>query len=172
MVLSDTKRQIRTHSCFSYCRNGEDPDFMGDDRPECIELKPEERDQLLCLYPEDGCERTSVSNPWVLGKVQFKGHSGEKIEEELLFAPAAGLVAMILANPFQLLWDFLTIYLRFIKFDKDNSKGACLFLSYQIFIAFLFLFILFYSLHLAIITVDTGDSFLVFVTFALIYIID
>ena len=79
---------------------------------------------------------------------------------------------MILANPFQLLWDFITIYLRYIKIDKDNAKGACIFLTYQIFVAFLFLFIIFYSLHLAIIVVDTGDSFLVFVTFGLMYIID
>ena len=44
-------------------------------------------------------------------------------------------------------------------------------MSYQIFVAFLFLFITFYSLHLAIVVVDTGDSFLVFITFAVMYII-
>jgi|Transcript_10747 hypothetical protein len=66
----------------------------------------------------------------------------------------------------------MTIYLRYVKVDKDNAKVSCLFLSYQVFIAFMFLFILFFSIHLAIQTVETGDSFLVFVTFALIYIID
>ena len=44
MSLAEPFRQIRTHSCFSYCRNGEDPNFMGDDRPDCIELEPEKRD--------------------------------------------------------------------------------------------------------------------------------
>ena len=72
MSLAEPKRQIRTHSCFSYCRNGEDPNFLGDDRPECIELEPEERDRLLCLYPEDSCEHSTVSDPVVLGEVQFK----------------------------------------------------------------------------------------------------
>ena len=33
-------RQIRTHSCFSYCRNGYDPNFLGDDRPDCIDIDP------------------------------------------------------------------------------------------------------------------------------------
>ena len=88
------------------------------------------------------------------------------------FAPIAGLVAMILANPFQLLWDFITIYLRYIKIDKDNAKGACIFLTYQIFVAFLFLTIFFYSCHLASTVVATGDSFLVFSTFGLIWVID
>lgn len=81
---------------------------MGDDRPDCIELDPSERDQLLCLYPEDTCERTTVSDPWVLGTVKVK-QGGEMEEEQLLFAPAAGLVGMILANPCQILWDYLTI---------------------------------------------------------------
>jgi len=44
MSKSEPERQIRTHTCFSYCRNGEDPDFMGDDRPDCIEVDPLYRD--------------------------------------------------------------------------------------------------------------------------------
>ena len=55
-------RQVRTHTCFSYCRNGEDRDFIGDDRPYCIDLKPEQRDQIICLYKEEACEKTSVEN--------------------------------------------------------------------------------------------------------------
>ena len=42
--LADPKRQIRTHTCFSYCKNGDDPNFMGDDRPDCIGLDPVLRD--------------------------------------------------------------------------------------------------------------------------------
>lgn len=79
---------------------------------------------------------------------------------------------MLLANPCQLLWDCITVYLRYINLDKDNAKGACIFLTYQIFVAFLFLIILFYSAHLAISVVHTGDSFLVFSTFGLIWAID
>jgi len=44
MALMEPKRQIRTHSCFSYCRNGDDANFMGDERPDCIAIDPKERD--------------------------------------------------------------------------------------------------------------------------------
>ena len=77
MSLVEPDRQIRTHTCFSYCRNGVDPNFMGDDRPDCIGLEPEERDQLVCLYPEETCEATSVSNPWVLGTLKYSNNSEE-----------------------------------------------------------------------------------------------
>lgn len=77
MSLAEPFRQIRTHSCFSYCRNGEDPSFMGDDRPDCIQLEPKERDKLLCLYPDEQCELTSVSEPWVLGTIEFKNSEGD-----------------------------------------------------------------------------------------------
>lgn len=45
-------------------------------------------------------------------------------------------------------------------------------LAYQCFIAFLFTFVLFYSTHLAIVSIKSGDSFLIFTTFCLAYIID
>ena len=51
MSRAEPDRQIRTHSCFSFCKNGDDPRFKGDDRPECISLEPALRDQLVCIYP-------------------------------------------------------------------------------------------------------------------------
>ena len=54
-------RQIRTHTCFLYCRYGEELEFLGDDRPNCITLPPSERDQIICLYPDDQCETSSVA---------------------------------------------------------------------------------------------------------------
>jgi len=45
-------------------------------------------------------------------------------------------------------------------------------LTYQVTIAFLFFFILLYAVYLAIIVVSTGDSFLIFVTFAVTWLID
>ena len=172
MSLVEPKRQIRTHSCFSYCRNGDDSNFMGDDRPDCIALEPEERDQLICLYPDDRCETTSVSNPIVLGTIEFKNADGEIYEEQLLFAFEAAILAMILANPLQILWDMLTVHLRMIKVDRDNAKKSCILLSFQVFIAFLYLFIVFFSIYLSVKVLETGDSFLVFVTLALTWIID
>ena len=81
MSAYEPQRQIRTHTCFSYCRNGEDPNFMGDDRPDCIELEPWLRDQLVCLYPYDTCETTSVANPWIIGTLEYKNSNGDKVED-------------------------------------------------------------------------------------------
>ena len=81
MSAYEPQRQIRTHTCFSYCRNGEDPNFMGDDRPDCIELEPYLRDQLVCLYPYDSCETTSVANPWIIGTLEYKNSNGDKVED-------------------------------------------------------------------------------------------
>ena len=167
MSLSEPDRQIRTHSCFSYCRNGDDPNFVGDDRPNCIGIDPKYRDQLVCLYPEETCETTSVSNPWVLGTMKTGN-----ISEKLIFAPEAGFFAMVLANPFQILWDFLCFYLQVVQVDKVNPKRSCALLAYQCFMSFLFLFLLLYTLKLAIIVANSGDSFLVFVTFAFTWLID
>jgi hypothetical protein len=100
MSLSEPDRQVRTHSCFGVCRNGEDPNFKGDDRPECIELEPILRDQLVCLYPEETCESTSVSNPIVVATIITKDKNGKDVETQLLFAFQTGIIAMIIANPF------------------------------------------------------------------------
>jgi len=113
-----------------------------------------------------------VSNPWVLGTITFKDKKGDVSTEELLFAPEAGFTALLLANPCQIIWDLLTVYLRYMKVDKDNAKKSCCFLAFQILIAFFFCFTTFYSLHLMISVFETGDSFLVFVTFAIVYAVD
>jgi len=54
------ERQIRTHTCFTYCANGEDNNFLGDERQHCVDMPPHLRDSILCLYPDDTCEYTSV----------------------------------------------------------------------------------------------------------------
>ena len=100
MSLLEPKRQVRTHSCFSYCRNGADPNFKGDDRPECIELDPLLRDQLVCLYPEETCETTSVSNPVVIATIISEDENGKEVRSDLLFAAETGIIAMLFANPF------------------------------------------------------------------------
>ena len=84
----------------------------------------------------------------------------------------AGIFAIILANPFQMLWDLMCVYLNEIKVDQENPKRSCMILLYQDFLALIFTLILFYSLHLAIIVAETGDSFLVFVTFIVMWLID
>lgn len=39
MSAAEPSRQIRTHTCFSYCKTGNDQDFLGDDRPNCIDIE-------------------------------------------------------------------------------------------------------------------------------------
>ena len=62
-------------SCFSYCRNGEELEFLGDDRPNCIDLKPSDRDQIICLYPDEECETTSVA-----GQITIDTESGNSFK--------------------------------------------------------------------------------------------
>ena len=31
-------RQVRTHTCFDFCALGEDENFLGDDREQCVDL--------------------------------------------------------------------------------------------------------------------------------------
>ena len=41
---NDPTRQIRTHTCFSYCINGADSAVLGEDRQDCVDLPPSHRD--------------------------------------------------------------------------------------------------------------------------------
>lgn len=43
-VRHDPTRQVRTHTCFSFCTNGEDSAVLGEDRAECVDLPPLYRD--------------------------------------------------------------------------------------------------------------------------------
>lgn len=63
-------------------------------------------------------------------------------------------------------------YLEKIPIEKDNPKRSCFLLTYQCFISFLFVAISLISLHYVIAVASTGDSFLVFITFAVTWCID
>lgn len=116
MSAAEPNRQIRTHTCFSYCKTGNDRDFLGDDRPDCIDIqKPEERDKIVCLYPEntdmgETCETTSVAGQMVLGDPA----------NNYVFSPTIAIYAILLANPLQLLWDFLAVLLMKWKVQKGD----------------------------------------------------
>ena len=103
IAKNSVNRQIRVQSCFSYCRNGEELEFLGDDRPNCIDLKPSERDQIICLYPDDECEVTSVA-----GQVVFETELGSVFT----FAPIQGILAILVSNPLQIFHEVLTVYLQ------------------------------------------------------------
>jgi len=116
---SDTglNRQVRTHTCFSFCASGEDKFILGDDRPQCVDLKPSERDQIVCLYPNDQCERTSVA-----GEVALSERKVNKLPVDTAFAPALGIIAMLLANPIQFLFELACMFLFKYKANKDSAK--------------------------------------------------
>jgi len=92
IARSSTTRQTRTHSCFSYCANGEDLNFLGDDRPQCVDLEPSQRDQIICLYPEEECEKASVK-----GEVSL---SLNPDNQNVVLAPSQAIFAVLIASPF------------------------------------------------------------------------
>ena len=79
---------------------------------------------------------------------------------------------MLIANPLQILWDLMCYYLNIVQIDKDNPKQACGLMTYQSFMTLLLTFIIFYTIYLMLEVASTGDSFLVFSTFALTFLID
>ena len=78
-------RQPRIHTCFSYCINGDDPHVIGETRVNCVDLPPEERDKIICLYPEEECEQTSVAS-------EFGGHDAS-------ISPELAVYAMLICTP-------------------------------------------------------------------------
>lgn len=51
--IAHLDRQARLHTCFSYCLDGADPNVIGETRKSCVDLPQAERDQIICLYPEE-----------------------------------------------------------------------------------------------------------------------
>ena len=165
MSLAEPYRQIRTHTCFSYCKTGNDKDFLGDDREECISIEdPAERDKLICLYPEptDYCETTSVSNQMFIGD-PVNG---------VVFAPYQGLYAMIIANPLQILWDFLAVTMMKWKVQKSNPIEQCKFLAFQLFMISVFCTLTFMVINMNLHVLNTGDGQIMTLTFLSIFIFD
>lgn len=121
MVRNELSRQVRTHTCFSYCTNGEDAAVLGDDRAECVDLEPLERDQIICVAPTDQCERTSVAGEVYLSADQSPDYT---------FSPLQGFYAMLIANPIMFIFDMLCIYLQTMKVNQDLVKQNCKLLSF------------------------------------------
>jgi hypothetical protein len=77
---------------------------------------------MVCLYPDETCETSSVSKPVKLHTITSRSLGGQLVEKDLFYAPELGLLAILIANPCQIIWDLLTHYLRIIKIDKGNPK--------------------------------------------------
>ena len=76
--------------------------MLGEDRQECVDLAPTLRDQIVCVMPTDECEKTSVA-----GEVFLTGDR----EMKYTFSPTSAILAVIVSNPIQFIFDMLCIYL-------------------------------------------------------------
>ena len=104
-TVDGSGRQTRIHTCFENCKDYKYDDFKTvftkDTRVNCTVYDNDENEDheryLLCLYPEDKCEQT-------VHEAEF-GASPVNISWE------RGLIALLIANPIQFLFELLCIYI-------------------------------------------------------------
>lgn len=90
-------RQSRLHTCFPFCKDdGVSSSFTGDDRVRCTSISEKERQQMICLFPDEKCEISHV-------KTEFQLFPGVSI------APLEAFVAIFAATPLTFLFDVLCI---------------------------------------------------------------
>ena len=130
MSGSDPLRQARVHTCFSYCSNGVEAYFSGDDRPNCVDLIPSERTSLICLYPEEQCEGTTVKN---MVQVDKGGKFNISVDN--------AIIAIIIANPLQLLFEILCLILMKMKVNPESAKENCNLLAFQCLMTLTFVYL-------------------------------
>lgn len=128
---SDPNRSARLHTCFNYCRNGAESFFAGDTRPNCVDLHPSERTSLVCLYPDETCEGSTVSNQVALNK------SGS-----VSVAFTTGVLAVFIANVPQLIFEVLCILLMKKRVNTESAKENCSLLAFQFFMAVVVVYLL------------------------------
>jgi hypothetical protein len=68
-----------------------------------VELDPRDRDQIICLYPWESCERTTLPD-----EVDHFGTG-------LFVSPTIAIVTAIVVTPIQFLFEFCCIMLAKIK---------------------------------------------------------
>lgn len=124
MTIDGKNRQNRLHTCFENCKDYIYDEFKGiytkDTRVNCTEYdKPgRENDEryLMCLYPEDECENTV--------------HADEIGSDPILISWTRGLIALLIANPIQFVYELFSIYLIKIRFDDQKVSDNCKILTF------------------------------------------
>ncbi len=154
---------MRTHTCFSYCLNGDDPAVLGEDRPECVDLAPALRDQILCVMPDDYCEQTTLND-----EVNLSANPAVDIS----FSPVYGIYAVIAATPVLFIFEVLTIYLQKIPIKQESAKQNFKILMFQVVVITLFVFFVFQSIKWVTETIKYGRIALIFLTFTYAFIIE
>ena len=165
--LTHLKRQPRIHTCFSYCINGEDPNVIGETRVNCVDLPPSERDKIICLYPEELCEQTTLPN-------EFGTADGSAA-----ISPEIAIYAMLIVVPLQFIFEFLCVVLVKLKskeflmitlnivIDHHSTWESMRVLLLQIFLTAIFVYIVAESIYFINIIATNGRPGLVFLTLLL-----
>lgn len=113
--------------------------------------------------PTDLCEKTSVANEVYLTATKDPAYT---------FSPQVAIYAILISNPFQLIFDILCIYLQKMKISKESFKQNCKLLMYQLLVVTLFTYFVFQSVYFITNTLLYGKVCLIFVTFLFAMIID
>lgn len=79
-------------------------------RPYCTDIEPALRDRLLCVYPSDGCEQTTLDEEVDVGDGAFS------------LAPSVAVIACIIVTPIQFIFELMCIVLT-----KMKSKKQCIY---------------------------------------------
>lgn len=83
---------------------------------------------MLCLYPEEDCEFTTLDSEYTLFG------SGK---DAVSFSPLVALIAMLIIMPIKFLFELWCIFLARQKLDKTLKSSSKL-MMYQIFTTALF----------------------------------
>ena len=113
--------------------------------------------------PTDTCEKTTVK-----GEVYLT----EDEDPRYTFSPQIALYAILVANPLQFIFDLMCIYLQKMKINTESAKQNCKLLASQIFVTIIFIYLTFQSIYFIMTTLFYGQVCLIFVTFALAFLID
>ena len=135
----------------------------------CVDLPPEERDKIICLYPEEECEQTSVAS-------EFGDHDAS-------ISPELAVYAMLICTPLQFIFELMCVFLaktrskyffhiNHIVTDPNNTWESFKLLAFQIFVAGVYVYIIAQSAYFIEIVASEGRPGLIFLTLLLSIIFD
>lgn len=90
----------------------------------------------------------------------------------MVIAPKLGIFAMLFANPLQILWDYMAVYMMRWKVQKSNPIESCQFLSFQLFMITVFCTLTLLVININVHLFRTGDNSIVLLTFLFTFLID
>lgn len=82
------------------------------------------------------------------------------------------MIALLIANPIQFIFELLSIYLIKISFDDQKVGDNCKILSFQLFITFFYLYVFAQTVHDCILISSYGRLGMIFSTFVYCLMVD